>query len=91
MSSNLCFCPDDLKVVWWEVADTPMSVSPEQYERLVKMTTTYTDPNSCEVRTAASPLDGTTNRPVAQDLQGRQVQRVCPVPQSPDDDAYVGL
>ena len=67
------------KVVWWEVADTPLSVSPAQYDRLVKMTTKYTDPNTCEIQTAASPLDGTTNRPVAQDMSNRKVQRVCPV------------
>ena len=70
-----------LKVVWWEVADTPLSVSPAQYDRLVKMTTTYADPKTCEVQTAASPLDGSTNRPVAQDLSGRKVQRICPVPE----------
>jgi hypothetical protein len=67
--------------VWWEVADVPLSVSPAQYERLVKMTTTYTDPKTCEIQTAASPFDGTTNRPVAQDLSGRQVQRICPTPE----------
>ena len=82
-----------------------MSVSPAQYDKLVKMTTTYTDPNSCEVQTAASPLDGSTNRPVAQDNSDRKVQRICPVgslapglqQQVPlgsladDSDPYVGL
>jgi hypothetical protein len=42
------------------------------------MTTTYTDPTTCELKTAASPVDGSTNRPIAQDLGGRQVQRICP-------------
>jgi hypothetical protein len=70
--------PPCSEVVWWEVADTPLSISPAQYERLVRMTTTYTDPNTCELHTAASPLDGSTNRPIAQDLNGRQVQRICP-------------
>lgn len=56
-----------------------MSVSRAQYDRLVKMTTTYTDPKTCEVQTAASPLDGTTNRPIVQDLSDRKVDRICPV------------
>ena len=43
------------------------------------MTTTYTDPVSCELQTAASPIDGSTNRPIAQDLGGREVQKICPV------------
>lgn len=73
--------PPCSEVVWWEVVDKPLSVSPGQYDRLVKMTTTYTDPNTCEVTTAASPLDGSTNRPTAQDLGGREVQKICPVEQ----------
>ena len=73
--------PPCSEVVWWEVVDVPLSVSPEQFDRLVRMTTTYTDPNTCELQTAASPLDGSTNRPIAQDLAGREVQRICPVDQ----------
>jgi len=73
--------PPCSEVVWWEVVDKPLSVSPEQYDRLVQMTTTYTDPSTCELTTAASPLDGSTNRPIAQDLGGREVQKICPVEQ----------
>jgi len=71
--------PPCSEVVWWEVADRPMSVSPAQYERLMQMTQQYTDPTTCEITTAASPIDGTTNRPVVQDLDGRKVTRICPV------------
>ena len=71
--------PPCSEVVWWELADGVLHVSPEQLDRLVSMTTTYTDPVSCELQTAASPLDGTTNRPIAQDLAGREVQKICPV------------
>lgn len=70
--------PPCSEVVWWEVADKPLSVSPEQYAQLVRLTTTYTDPATCEVKSAASPLDGSTNRPVAQDLSGREITRICP-------------
>jgi Eukaryotic-type carbonic anhydrase len=71
--------PPCSEVVWWNVADTPLTISPTQYDRLVKMTTAYTDPKTCELTTAASPLDGTTNRPIAQDISGRKVKRICPV------------
>ena len=71
--------PPCSEVVWWEVADGILHVSPEQLDRLYKMTTTYTDPSTCELQTAASPIDGSTNRPIAQDIGGREVQKVCPV------------
>lgn len=70
--------PPCSEVVWWEVADAPLHISSAQFERLIRMTTTYTDPSTCEIMTAASPVDGSTNRPIAQDLGGRQVQKICP-------------
>ena len=71
--------PPCSEVVWWEVADIPLSISPRQLDSLVKYTTEYRNPQTCELDPSASAFDGTTNRPVAQDLGGRKVLRICPV------------
>lgn len=70
--------PPCSEVVWWEVASKPLSVSAAQFEKLVQLTTTYTDPTTCELKSAASPMDGSTNRPIAQDLNGREITHICP-------------
>jgi carbonic anhydrase len=71
--------PPCSEVVWWNVADVPLSISRDQMDQLIKYTTKYVDPKTCELDPSASPFDGTTNRPTAQDNYGRRVIRICPV------------
>lgn len=71
--------PPCSEVVWWNVADVPLSISPRQMDRLKAYTQQYQDPKTCEIDPSASAFDGTTNRPVAQDMGGRKVLRICPV------------
>lgn len=71
--------PPCSEVVWWNVADVPLSISRDQMDQIIKYTTKYVDPKTCELDPSASPFDGTTNRPTTQDNYGRKVIRICPV------------
>ena len=71
--------PPCSEVVWWNVADVPLSISRAQMDKLIQFTTKYVDPKTCELDPSASAFDGTTNRPVAQDIGNRKVMRICPV------------
>lgn len=71
--------PPCSEVVWWNVADVPLSISKGQMEKLKTYTTKYIDPKTCELDPSASAFDGSTNRPVAQDSGMRKVMRICPV------------
>ena len=69
--------PPCTEAVFWEVAETSLQISTSQYQRLVALTLSYRDSETCEWSIAASPKTKTTNRPV-QDLNGRAVTRICP-------------
>jgi hypothetical protein len=68
---------DSSEVVWWNLADTPVSITPAQYNTLVFLITDYLDPATCALGTNAGPA-GSTSRPT-QPLNGRTVERICPV------------
>jgi carbonic anhydrase len=69
--------PPCSEVVWWNLSDKSVSISVSQYSELVQLILEYRDPASCELLTLASDSGG-TSRPV-QDLNGREVKRICPV------------
>jgi len=71
--------PPCSEVVWWNVADVPLSISKAQMDKLKTYTRKFVDPKTCELDPSASPFDGTTIRPVAQDSGTRKVMRICPV------------
>jgi hypothetical protein len=68
---------DSSEVVWWNLADTPVSITPAQYSTLVSLIIGYLDPVTCALGTNAGPA-GRTARPI-QPLNGRVVDRICPV------------
>jgi carbonic anhydrase len=70
--------PPCTEIVDWSVANAPLVVSVAQFHDLVGLLLSYVDPDTCELSTIASPFGGTTSRPV-QPLNGRTVQRICPV------------
>ena len=78
--------PPCSEVVWWNLSDKPVSVSVSQYSELVQL---IRDPDSCEFLTLASE-SGSTSRPV-QDLNGREVKRICPVGFEEDESSAVTL
>jgi len=69
--------PPCSEVVWWNLADKPVSITPAQYTQLVTQVVGYLDPSTCEPGTYAGPA-GSTSRPT-QPLNGRVVERICPV------------
>ena len=69
--------PPCLEVVWWNVADKPVLITPAQYQQLLYQVLNYVDASTCNPGTNAGPR-GITSRPV-QSLHGRPIERVCPV------------
>ena len=68
--------PPCSEVVWWNLVDKVISVTPAQYENLVVDVLEYIDPSTCHYGSSAGPA-GVTSRPI-QPLNGRSVERVCP-------------
>lgn len=68
--------PPCSEVVWWNLAEKAVSITPSQYNRLVIFITGYTDIATCNAGTNAGPV-GSTSRPT-QPLNGRYVERICP-------------
>ena len=52
--------PPCSEVVWWNLADTPVSISVSQYNRLTHFILGYIDPTTCEYATVASPSGSTS-------------------------------
>ena len=67
------------EVVYWNVAQEVMSISPSQMHELEAIVTSYRNPSGCELETIAHPTPAgfTTARPT-RPLNGRQVSKVCP-------------
>jgi carbonic anhydrase len=68
--------PPCSQVVWWNLADAPVKITPGQYWQLTNQILNFVDPSTCQLATNAGPA-GSTSRPV-QPLNGRSVERVCP-------------
>jgi carbonic anhydrase len=75
--------PPCSEVVWWNLADKPVQITPGQYHRLAEYVLGYTNSASCQFGTNAGPA-GSTSRPTVA-LNGRQVDRICPVDFVPKD------
>jgi carbonic anhydrase len=69
--------PPCSEVVWWNLADKAVSITPGQYLKLTEHVLGYTNPEDCLLGTNAGSA-GSTSRPV-QPLNGRTVERICPV------------
>jgi carbonic anhydrase len=68
--------PPCSEVVWWNLADKSVSITPAQYSQLKEQVLDYTDIANCEHGTSAGPA-GSTSRPT-QPLNGRYAERICP-------------
>jgi hypothetical protein len=78
--------PPCSEVVWWNIADKPVSLDPAQFHQLIELIINYVD-TECHTGTYAGPV-GSTSRPTVA-LNGRTVDRVCPVgfEEEKEDDA----
>jgi carbonic anhydrase len=78
--------PPCTEIVWWNLADTMVNISVEQYNRLFELVQEAIDDQSCASKTVADPTTGSTSRPPVP-LGDRTVQRVCPKDAlAPDED-----
>lgn len=68
--------PPCSEVVWWNLADKPVQITPGQYHRLAEYVLGFAD-SDCNLGTHAGPA-GSTSRPTVP-LNGRVVDRICPV------------
>jgi hypothetical protein len=69
--------PPCSEVVWWNIADKPVSLDPAQFHQLIDLILNYDDAE-CHAGTYAGPA-GSTARPAVALNAGRTVDRVCPV------------
>lgn len=69
--------PPCAEIVFWNVIDTPVSVSVREFVRLTNLMMDYADPETCQLASEAAPT-GFTGRPV-QPINGRKIERICPV------------
>jgi hypothetical protein len=76
--------PPCSEVVWWNLADKPVSVSVGQYEQLVDQIINFISTVTCTAGTFAGPA-GSTSRPTVA-LNGRTVDRICPVAFEEDEE-----
>jgi hypothetical protein len=68
--------PPCSEVVWWNLADKPVSITPSQYSQLLHHILEYTKIATCEHGTSAGTA-GSTGRPT-QPLNGHYVEKICP-------------
>jgi hypothetical protein len=68
--------PPCSEVVWWNLADKPVSLDPAQFHQLIELIINFVDAD-CQAGTFAGPA-GSTSRPTVA-LNGRTVERFCPV------------
>jgi carbonic anhydrase len=78
--------PPCSEVVWWNIADKPISLDPAQFHQLIEEIIKFVNAD-CHAGTFAGPA-GLTARPTVA-LNGRTVDRVCPIgfEEELDDDA----
>jgi hypothetical protein len=74
--------PPCTEIVWRNLADTIVTISVEQYNRLVNLVLGAIDENSCGPKTVADTNTNSTSRPPVP-LGDRTVQRVCPKDAAP--------
>lgn len=67
--------PPCTETVYWNVADTPISITPHEYLALTSLILNYVDPDTCKAATVAAP-NGYTSRPL-QAINGRTITRQC--------------
>jgi len=67
--------PPCSEVVYWNVVDTPISVSVREFLRLTNLILDYVDPATCESASLSAP-SGFTARPL-QPVNGRKINRHC--------------
>jgi hypothetical protein len=68
--------PPCSEVIWWNLADKPVSITPSQYSQLLHHILEYTKIATCEHGTSAGTA-GSTGRPT-QPLNGHYVEKICP-------------
>ena len=68
--------PPCAEIVFWNVIDTPVSVSVREFVRLTNLIMDYANPETCKLASEAAP-SGFTGRPV-QPINGRKIERICP-------------
>lgn len=68
--------PPCLEIVFWNVVDTAVSISPREFLRLTTLIIDYVNPETCELASVAAD-SGFTGRPV-QNINGREINRICP-------------
>jgi Eukaryotic-type carbonic anhydrase len=68
--------PPCSEVVFWNVVDTPVSISPREYLRLITLIIDWVNPGTCQKASVAAD-SGFTGRPV-QNINGRPINRICP-------------
>jgi carbonic anhydrase len=68
--------PPCTEIVFWNVIDTPVSVSVLEFIRIVNLVIDFANPETCTLDTVAAE-SGFTGRPV-QAINGRKIERICP-------------
>lgn len=68
--------PPCSEIVFWNVIDTPVSISVREFLRLTNLIIDWVNPETCEKASEAA-ASGFTGRPV-QAINGRKIERVCP-------------
>ena len=67
--------PPCSEVVFWNVIDTPVSISVREFLRLTNLILDWVNPATCEEASGAA-ASGFTGRPV-QAINGREINRIC--------------
>jgi hypothetical protein len=76
--------PPCYEVVWWNLADKPVSVSIGKYEQLVDQIINFISTVTCTAGTFAGPATSSSRLTVA--LNGRTVDCICPVAFEEDEE-----
>ena len=68
--------PPCSEIVFWNVVDKAVSISPREFLRLTTLIIDWVDPETCQLASVAAD-SGFTGRPV-QNINGREITRICP-------------
>jgi carbonic anhydrase len=69
--------PPCSEIVSWNVVDTPVQLSPRDFNRVIQLVLGYVNPETCELGSVAND-QGSTSRPL-RPVNGRTITRHCPV------------